>query len=151
VSSIRIRIQQDDFHLDTEYQCLRQENPQAGAIVTFTGLVRDFNAEGGVSGIILEHYPGMTEKTLHRIAQQACERWSLAAVTILHRIGKLQGAEQIVLVATVSLHRHAAFAAAEFIMDCLKTEAPFWKREATANGERWVDAKDTDQRARERW
>lgn len=149
--AIHIQIQPDDFDLSAEYGRLRRENPQAGAIVTFTGLVRDFNADGEVAGIVLEHYSGMTEKTLQRIADEAVARWSVAGVTIIHRVGALGGAEQIVLVGVASRHRREGFAAAEFIMDFLKTEAPFWKRERSPDGEQWVDAKDSDQRARERW
>ena len=149
--TIHIQIQPDDFDLSAEYGRLRRENPQAGAVVTFTGLVRDFNAGGEVAGIVLEHYSGMTEKTLQRIADEAVARWSVAGVTIIHRVGALGGAEQIVLVGVASRHRREGFAAAEFIMDFLKTEAPFWKRERSPDGEQWVDAKDSDQRARERW
>ena len=149
--AIHIQIQHDDFDLNAEYQRLRRENPQAGAIVTFTGLVRDFNAEGAVTGIVLEHYPGMTEKTLQRIADEAIARWSVEGLTIIHRIGAIGGSEQIVLVGVASRHRRESFAAAEFVMDFLKTEAPFWKRERSLDGEQWVDAKASDQRARERW
>lgn len=149
--AIHIQIQPDDFDLSAEYGRLRRENPQAGAVVTFTGLVRDFNADGEVAGIVLEHYSGMTEKTLQRIADEAVARWSVDGVTIIHRVGALGGAEQIVLVGVASRHRREGFAAAEFIMDFLKTEAPFWKRERSPDGEQWVDAKDSDQRARERW
>lgn len=149
--AIHIQIQPEDFDLSAEYGRLRRENPQAGAVVTFTGLVRDFNADGEVAGIVLEHYSGMTEKTLQRIADEAVARWSVAGVTIIHRVGALGGAEQIVLVGVASRHRREGFAAAEFIMDFLKTEAPFWKRERSPDGEQWVDAKDSDQRARERW
>ncbi len=149
--AIRILIQHDDFDLAAEYQRLRSENPQAGAIVTFTGLVRDFNAAGDVAGIVLEHYPGMTEKALQRIAAQTIERWGVSGVTIIHRIGELPSAGQIVLAGVAASHRNEAFTAAEFIMDYLKTEAPFWKRECHKDGENWVDAKATDQRARDRW
>lgn len=149
--AIRILIQHDDFDLAAEYQRLRSENPQAGAIVTFTGLVRDFNAAGNVTGIVLEHYPGMTEKSLQRIAAQAVERWGVSGITIIHRVGELLSTEQIVLTGVAASHRSEAFSAAEFIMDYLKTEAPFWKRECHPEGESWVDAKATDQRSRDRW
>ncbi|HVK99934.1 MAG TPA: molybdopterin synthase catalytic subunit MoaE [Dongiaceae bacterium] len=149
--AIHIQIQHDDFDLNAEYQRLRRENPQAGAVVTFTGLVRDFNADGKVSGIVLEHYSGMTEKTLQRIADEAVTRWQVDGVTIIHRVGELSGAEQIVLVGIASRHRSESFSAAAFIMDFLKTEAPFWKLERSPEGEQWVDAKLSDQRARERW
>lgn len=147
----RIQVQTTDFDLAAEYQRLRAENPQAGAVVTFTGLVRDFNAAGAVKGIVLEHYPGMTEKSLHRILDEARVRWPVLGVSVIHRVGALAGGDQIVLVGVAALHRIEAFQAAEFIMDYLKTEAPFWKRESHPNGEHWVDAKETDQRARERW
>jgi len=151
VANIQVRIQPEDFDLAAEYQRLRQENTQAGAIVTFTGLVRDFNAEGAVESIFLEHYPAMTEKSLCGIVAHACERWQLAAATVIHRVGLIQGREQIVMVGVASRHRHDAFMAAEFIMDYLKTEAPFWKKEQGAKGDQWVESKESDQRARDRW
>ena len=151
MANIQVRIQHDDFDLAAEYLRLRQENPGAGAIVTFTGLVRDFNAEGGVKSLFLEHYPAMTEKSLHRIIDQAIGRWQLSAITVIHRIGRIHAEEQIVMVAVAAAHRHDAFAVAEFVMDYLKTEAPFWKREQGEDGEQWVDGKESDQRARERW
>lgn len=122
-----------------------------GAIVTFTGKVRNHNAGDSVATLTLEHYPAMTEKVLHRIAQQARERWPLQQVAIIHRTGRLLPGEEIVLVGVSSAHRNAAFAAAEFIMDILKTEAPFWKRESTPEGERWLDARDSDEQAASRW
>ncbi len=151
MTSIRIQIQTADFNLPDEYERIRTQNPQCGAIVSFTGLVRDFNAEGSIESIYLEHYPAMTEKSLRMLAQQAATRWQLGGITLIHRVGLLQGAEQIVLVLVASQHRAEAFSAAEFLMDFLKNQAPFWKREDGVAGSRWVDAKDSDQRALERW
>ncbi len=150
--AIQIRVEPQDFELGAEYERLRQRSPSSGAIVVFTGLVRDFNAEGGLNGIILEHYPSMTRKSLNAIAKKALEHWELEGVTIVHRIGELQNHEQIVLVGVSARHRAAAFDGARYIMDYLKTEAPFWKKEVTPDGEAdWVEAKESDQRARERW
>lgn len=151
MTHVRIQIQPDDFDLAQEYQQIRQQNPRCGAIVSFTGLVRDFNAQGEVKSIFLEHYPAMTEKVLQSLAERATARWTLGAITIIHRIGLLNSCEQIVLVLVAATHRAEAFAAAEYLMDFLKTEAPFWKREDTPDGKNWVEAKLTDQRARGRW
>lgn len=147
--SISVRVQQEDFDLATEYQRLAQ-NKQCGAVVTFTGLVRD-SAEGGLRGLELEHYPGMTEKALTDIVEEAQKRWDLRGVTVIHRVGYLSLNEQIVMVAVASGHRQAAFSAASFIMDYLKTQAPFWKKEHTEEGEHWVEAKQSDQQATEQW
>ncbi|MAL83352.1 molybdopterin synthase catalytic subunit MoaE [Idiomarina abyssalis] len=147
--SISVRVQQEDFDLATEYQRLAQ-NKQCGAVVTFTGLVRD-SAEGGLRGLELEHYPGMTEKALTDIVEEAQKRWDLRGVTVIHRVGYLSLNEQIVMVAVASGHRQAAFSAASFIMDYLKTQAPFWKKEHTEEGEHWVEAKQSDQQAAEQW
>lgn len=122
-----------------------------GAIVTFTGKVRNHNAGDQVATLTLEHYPAMTVKVLHTIADQARQRWPLQQIAIIHRTGTLLPGEEIVLVGVSSAHRAAAFAAAEYIMDILKTEAPFWKRESTPEGERWLEARDSDQRAADRW
>lgn len=150
--AIHIRVEPQDFELGAEYERLRQRSKSSGAIVLFTGLVRDFNAEGALGGIVLEHYPAMTNKSLKTIAKRAMDSWALEAVTILHRVGELQNHDQIVLVAVSATHRAAAFDGARFIMDYLKTEAPFWKKEVTTSGESdWVEAKESDQRARERW
>lgn len=151
MTHIRIQVQTDDFELAQEYQRMREQNPQCGAIVSFVGLVRDFNAEGVLKGIFLEHYPAMTEKVLQKLAERAQARWPLGGITILHRVGPLCASEQIVLVMVAARHRAEAFAAAEYLMDFLKTEAPFWKREDSERGQHWVEAKATDQRARERW
>ncbi|MDZ7922837.1 MAG: molybdenum cofactor biosynthesis protein MoaE [Marinagarivorans sp.] len=140
---ITIQIQTDDFDHNTLYQSLRGQ-ADCGAIVTFTGLVREFNGE---SALFLEHYPGMTEHSLARIAQDASQQWPLQKVTIVHRVGELLPAQQIVFVGVASAHRHAAFAACEYIMDMLKTRAPFWKKE----GATWVEAKTRDHIAAKRW
>jgi len=151
-AAVQIRVEPRDFELGAEYEALRKRSASSGAIVTFTGLVRDFNAQGALNGIILEHYPAMTVKSLHAIAEKARVKWDLEAVTIVHRVGALENHDQIVLVGVSARHRDAAFDGARFIMDYLKTEAPFWKKEVTSTGDtEWVDAKASDQRARERW
>lgn len=148
----QIGVQESDFDVAKEYEALRQRCPKSGAIVLFTGLVRDFNDSGSIQGLELEHYPAMTEKSLAAIVDRARERWPIEAVTLIHRVGKLLNTEQIVLVAVASQHRAAAFSSAEFIMDFLKTEAPFWKKEQVSDSEcRWVEAKLSDQKARESW
>lgn len=149
--TIRIAVQHDDFDHNALYDGLRADCPAIGAIVTFTGLVRDLNLGDGVCGLFLEHYPGMTEKSLQAIADEACQRWDLQRVQIIHRVGQLLPADQIVYVGVSSAHRGDAFAACEFIMDYLKTRAPFWKRESTAQGDRWVEARQSDQDAAARW
>ena len=147
---LSINVQFADFSLQHEAEALRLDNG-VGAIVTFSGLVRDMHDEQPVNGLFLEHYPGMTEKSLHAIAAEAQARWPLRALTIIHRIGKLNAGDQIVFVGVSSAHRGAAFAACEFIMDYLKTRAPFWKKSLLADGESWVDAKDSDEAASKRW
>ena len=149
---MKISIQIQDFDLTAELTLLRGKRTDIGAIVSFVGLVREIDADNShVTSMTLEHYPGMTEKALAAIMQQANERWRMIDATIIHRVGVLQTAEQIVLVAVASAHRGDAFAACEFMMDYLKTEAPFWKKEKTADGEFWVEAKVTDDDARARW
>ena len=145
-----ISIQTDDFNPGFEHQQL-SDNPSAGAIVTFTGTVRDMNLGDSVGGLYLEHYPGMTEKALQDILDEASERWELQACRVIHRVGKMVPGERIVFVGVSSAHRKAAFAACEFIMDYLKTRAPFWKRETTPEGDRWVAERNSDQQAAERW
>ncbi|GAA4650276.1 molybdopterin synthase catalytic subunit MoaE [Kistimonas scapharcae] len=145
-----IAVQTDDFDLAHEYQCLRSHSA-TGAIVTFCGLVRDMNDGKDVTGLFLEHYPGMTEKTLDSIADEAAKRWPLQAVRVIHRVGQMALCDQIVFVGVASAHRGAAFDACEFIMDFLKSRAPFWKREQTTQGEHWVEARTSDQDALERW
>ncbi len=152
MAKFEIKIQSEDFDFGEEYQKLKQRSLGAGAVVLFTGLVRDFNEAGELKGILLEHYPAMTEKSLSKIAEAAVSRWNLSGVTIVHRVGEILNHEQIVLVGVSAQHRAEAFEAAQFVMDYLKTEAPFWKKELTAQGKaEWVQAKETDQRARRRW
>ncbi|MFM5817687.1 molybdopterin synthase catalytic subunit MoaE [Aeromonas sanarellii] len=147
----RILVQRADFSLAEEYGRLATR-PDSGAIVTFVGKVRDFNQGEHVKGLALEHYSGMTEKALAAIVQEARARWPLQECTLIHRIGELLLGDQIVLVAVSSAHREAAFEACHFIMDFLKTRAPFWKKELTADGvQRWVEAKASDDAAAARW
>ncbi|MGE6170261.1 molybdopterin synthase catalytic subunit MoaE [Aeromonas media] len=147
----RILVQRADFSLGEEYERLATRH-DSGAIVTFVGKVRDFNQGDAVKGLSLEHYPGMTEKALVDIVNQARARWPLQECTLIHRIGDLLLGDQIVLVAVSSAHREAAFEACHFIMDFLKTRAPFWKKELTAEGiQRWVEAKASDDAAAARW
>jgi molybdopterin synthase catalytic subunit len=149
--SIAVRVQEADFDLTTEVAALRAGNPKIGAIATFTGVVRDLNEGDNVSQMTLEHYPGMTEKSITAIILEAQGRWQVMDALVIHRIGLLQPLDQIVLVAVTSAHRGDAFAACEFIMDYLKTRAPFWKKEKTVQGARWVDARATDDAAAARW
>ena len=146
-----IRIQETDFDLTTEITNLRQGDLQVGAVVSFLGTVRDMNEGSQVKAMTLEHYPGMTEKALHDIIDQAKTRWDIRKTLVIHRVGRLLPEDQIVLVAVTSAHRGEAFAACEFIMDYLKTAAPFWKKEETPEGGRWVDARITDEAAMARW
>ncbi|MCB5184104.1 molybdopterin synthase catalytic subunit MoaE [Methylobacillus gramineus] len=146
-----VSVQQADFDAGEEIRRLRLENPEAGAVVSFVGQVRDLNQGEEVASLTLEHYPGMTEKSLTAIITQAQQRWAILDVTVIHRIGTLQPMDQIVLVAVSSAHRGEAFNACEFIMDYLKTEAPFWKKETTSSGEHWLAARDSDQSAKQRW
>ena len=148
---MRISVQTEDFDAGAELAQMRLAHPEAGALVSFVGQVRDLNDGAMVSGMHLEHYPGMTEKALSGIAEQAMQRWELADALVIHRYGDLKPLDQIVLVVVASAHRQSAFAACEFIMDYLKTEAPFWKKESTPEGERWVDAKEVDEIAKNRW
>lgn len=146
-----VRVQTQDFDVGLEISQLRLARKDTGAVVSFVGQVRDLNEGDTVSQLTLEHYPGMTEKALEAIVGQAQSRWDIFDALVIHRVGTLQPTDQIVLVAVSSAHRGEAFKACEFIMDYLKTEAPFWKKEVTNQGERWVDAKLTDDDARERW
>jgi len=147
----KVRVQTADFDLSTEVARLRAANPKVGAVVTFVGAVRDLNDGASVSAMELEHYPGMTEASIAAIVDQAMRRWSLFDALVIHRVGPLLPMEQIVLVATTAAHRGEAFAGCEFIIDYLKTQAPFWKKETTPQGERWVDARVTDDAALEKW
>ncbi|NIB42049.1 molybdopterin synthase catalytic subunit MoaE [Pseudomaricurvus alkylphenolicus] len=146
-----IIVQEQDFDLQAEYSALREDSPAIGAIVTFTGLMRDFNQGDDVQSLFLEHYAGMTEKVLEKICAQARDRWSIQQIRLIHRVGELRPSDQIVFVGVSSAHRGDAFAACEFIMDFLKTQAPFWKREQTRDGDRWVDARQSDADAARRW
>jgi len=146
-----VRIQEADFDLTTEIKALRLDDPRVGAVVTFVGTVRDMNDGSHVKGMTLEHYPGMTEKALEEIITQARGRWDIYKTLVIHRVGPLLPEDQIVLMAVTSAHRGEAFAACEFIMDYLKTAAPFWKKEDTPEGARWVDARVTDDIAIARW
>ena len=148
---MRICIQTEDFDLGQEVAQMRANKPQIGAIVSFVGTVRDINDGASVAAMELEHYPGMTEKALQEIVQQAQQEWQLIEVTVIHRVGPLLPMDQIVLVAVAAQHRGNAFAACEFIMDFLKSRAPFWKKEATEQGARWVDARSTDEAALLKW
>jgi molybdopterin synthase catalytic subunit len=146
-----IKVQSEDFNQQIEYERLRTAS-HTGAIVTFTGLVRDINQGEQISALTLEHYPAMTEKSLLNIVELARARWSIINVTVIHRVGELQLLDQIVFVGIASLHRGDAFAACEFIMDRLKTEAPFWKKETNSGGKSyWVDARESDQSALNKW
>jgi len=149
-----VRIQTDDFDLGAEIKQLRGNDPRVGAVASFLGTVRDANpdlGDGEINELVLEHYPGMTEKALEAICAEAHARWALIDILVIHRVGPLRPCDQIVLVAVTSAHRGEAFAACEFVMDYLKTRAPFWKKERTPEGERWVDARDSDDAAAERW
>ena len=146
-----IRVQTEDFDVGAEINRLRQQRLDIGAVAAFVGQVRDLNQGDAVAGMTLEHYPGMTEKSLESIVQQARARWDIMDALVIHRIGHLKPLDQIVLVAVAGAHRGEAFHACEFIMDYLKTEAPFWKKEQTPHGERWVDARSSDDDARARW
>ncbi|HEY5994916.1 MAG TPA: molybdenum cofactor biosynthesis protein MoaE [Gallionellaceae bacterium] len=144
-------IQTADFDLATELASLRSGRAQVGALVSFVGLVRDFSDAEKIESIYLEHYPGMSERALEQIIDEASRRWKLLGVRVIHRVGELHPHDQIVLVATASSHRADAFAACEFIIDYLKTSAPFWKREQTAQGAKWLDTKESDLQRSARW
>ncbi|MDE8555681.1 molybdopterin synthase catalytic subunit MoaE [Pantoea vagans] len=146
----QIRVGPEPFDMAEAYRWLAACD-EDGAVVTFTGKVRNHNLGDNVAALTLEHYPGMTEKALQEIVDAARERWPLQRVTVIHRVGELFPGDEIVLVGVTSAHRGSAFSAAEFIMDYLKKRAPFWKREATEQGDRWVDARDSDHQAAQRW
>ena len=146
-----VRIQTADFDAGAEIAALRRGNPRIGAVASFIGVVRDVNEDQAVSVMALEHYPGMTEKAIEEIIGQARSRWNVLNVLVIHRVGQLRPMDQIVLVAVAGAHRGDAFAACEFIMDYLKTRAPFWKKEQAGTGARWVEARETDGIAAERW
>lgn len=149
--SVDVRIQEDDFDVSHELVCLRESTPGAGALANFVGVVRESNEGSQVSAMLLEHYPGMTERSIADIIERASSNWPILAATVIHRVGKLVPSDQIVLVAVAASHRGDAFSACEYIMDYLKTRAPFWKKEFTPEGERWVEARASDEVALERW
>ncbi|MDB5811282.1 MAG: moaE [Betaproteobacteria bacterium] len=146
-----VRVQSEDFDAGREIASLRNGNPQVGAVASFVGVVRDINDGSKVADMELEHYPGMTEKAITEIIEQAKSRWNIFEVLVVHRIGRLMPTDQIVLVVVTSAHRGDAFASCEFVMDYLKTQAPFWKKEKTPDGARWVESRASDDTAAERW
>ncbi|MFN7572741.1 MAG: molybdopterin synthase catalytic subunit MoaE [Betaproteobacteria bacterium] len=146
-----VRVQREDFDAGVEIARLRGADPRVGAVASFIGVARDHNDCAQVGTLTLEHYPGMTERALEDICAQARQRWDILDVLVIHRIGQLAPTDQIVLVVVTGSHRGEAFAACQFVMDYLKTEAPFWKKESTAAGARWVEARDSDDAARDRW
>src|SRR6185312_1713379 len=146
-----VRVQEGPFDIGAEIDALRAGDPRIGAIATFVGTVRDVNDGASVATMTLEHYPGMTERALADIVAEAQGRFDIVDALVVHRVGRLVPGDAIVLVAVTGAHRGAAFAACEFVMDYLKTRAPFWKKEATPDGERWVDARASDDAAAERW
>jgi molybdopterin synthase catalytic subunit len=148
---LSVTVQSEDFDLAQEYAALLADDRSIGAVVAFVGTVRDLNLAEDVVALELEHYPGMTEKSLSNILNTAAGRWSLQGARIVHRIGKMYPGDQIVMVLTASAHRGDAYEANNFIMDYLKTEAPFWKKEWTPEGPRWIEARDSDDKAAARW
>ncbi len=146
----KVIVQQADFSVADEFQLLTQDNSD-GALVTFVGKVRDLNDGSDVSQLTLEHYPGMTEKVLDELAHNARQRWDVNHITIIHRVGTMNLGEHIVFIGVSSMHRQVAFDACEFLIDFLKTKAPFWKLEATDDGNKWVDARDSDEQATQQW
>jgi molybdopterin synthase catalytic subunit len=146
-----IRVQTADFDVGVELSRIRLSSPRTGALASFVGVVRDVNENVDVGGMFLEHYPGMTERAIEEIVEVAQQRWDIHDVTVIHRVGDLVPTDQIVLVAVGSSHRREAFAACEFVMDFLKTRAPFWKRESGKTGARWVRARTSDDDAARRW
>ncbi len=148
---LSVSVQEADFDFKHEHAQLVSGDKGVGAVVAFIGMVRDLNLADDVVALELEHYPGMTEKSLMRIAEQAAQRWSLQAARIVHRVGKMYPGDQIVMVLTASAHRGDAYEANQFMMDYLKTEAPFWKKEWTPEGPRWIEARDSDDHAAAKW
>ena len=146
-----VRVQTEDFDVGAEIAALRRGDPKIGAVASFVGVVRDRNDGDSVARMTLEHYPGMTEKAIEAIVAEAKSRWDIIDVTVIHRVGELRPTDQIVLVVVTGGHRGDAFAACEFVMDYLKTRAPFWKKEETPGGARWVEARASDDDAAERW
>jgi len=150
-NSIKVRVQTEDFCIADEIDALEKDNNQDGATVTFCGRVRQKNLGEEVSSLFLEHYPGMTEKAINEIIVQAKAQWDINRITVIHRVGELTVGEQIVFVGVTSPHRIDAYAANEFIMDFLKVKAPFWKKELTEQGEKWLDAKESDENKAAEW
>jgi molybdopterin synthase catalytic subunit len=150
-ASVTIRIQQADFNIAPEISALTQGRTDIGAVVSFSGICRGSERGDAIAALTLEHYPGMAEAEIKRHVDEAISRWPLNGVTVIHRVGRITPGENIVLVLTASEHRQAAFAAAEFLMDYLKTSAPFWKREESAEGTSWVEARSRDDAAAARW
>lgn len=146
-----VRVQEDDFDVGVEIDRLRRNNPRVGAVASFVGVVRDINEGDAVAGMTLEHYPGMTERSIEAIVEEARKRWDIIDALVIHRVGSLRPTDQIVLVVVSSSHRGEAFSACEFLMDYLKTRAPFWKKETLAEGTRWVEARQSDDAAAARW
>jgi len=146
-----VRVQVQDFDVGAEIAALRRANPSIGAIASFVGVVRDVNDGDPIADMTLEHYPGMTERALEAIVAEAKSRWDVVDVLVVHRVGRLLPTDQIVLVVVTGGHRGEAFAACEFVMDYLKTRAPFWKKERTPQGDRWVEARERDEHAAARW
>ena len=146
-----VSIQSEAFDAGAEIDRLRRSSPRIGAIASFVGVVRDLNDDADVRAMVLEHYSGMTERAIEEIVLEAMERWSLIDASVVHRVGRLEPQDAIVLVATAGAHRHQAFHACDFIMDYLKTRAPFWKKESTPYGDRWVGSRESDERAARRW
>ena len=146
-----VRVQEADFDVGRELEALTRGRNDVGAVASFVGLMRDANDGHSIHAMTLEHYPGMTEKALTAICAEAQARWELLETLVVHRVGALEPGDRIVLVGVSSAHRGDAFAACEFIMDYLKTRAPFWKKESTPQGERWVDARESDEAAAQRW
>lgn len=148
---MKILVSEADFDPGAEINALHANQPKAGAVASFVGLVRDINNGDSVNTLTLEHYPAMTDKSLHGIVEEAMQRWELLDVTVIHRVGLLKPLDHIVFAGVASMHRGESFAACEFIMDYLKTRAPFWKKEGTPEGDRWVEAKRSDEDAANRW
>jgi molybdopterin synthase catalytic subunit len=148
---VTVRVQTGDFDVGAEIAAMRRGDPKVGAIASFVGVVRDLNDGDRVAEMTLEHYPGMTEKALEKIVAEARSRWDIYDALVVHRVGTLKPTDQIVLVVVTSAHRGEAFQACEFLMDYLKTRAPFWKKETTPEGSRWVDARQSDDAAADRW
>ena len=148
---MKILVNEADFDPGAEISALHANQPKAGAVASFVGLVRDINNGDSVNTLTLEHYPAMTNKSLRGIVDEAMQRWDLLDVTVIHRVGLLKPLDRIVFVGVASMHRGESFAACEFIMDYLKTRAPFWEKEGTSEGDRWVEAKRSDEDAATRW